>query len=292
MSTSSFSFFSNSFPTEKGASEGNIFRLDSLPIMPVGSRLTRSDGNIYRYAKFEETGYGPGYLMAPDHSAQFMKDSDNTVVAGTASLSGTDGNIGTYRVQITKASVTQNQYSGGYLVITGDIGVGYTYRIRGNSASDASSRVIITLWEPLQVALSATSDLAIIGSLYNNLVKADAKAVDDNIVSGVSIVTTTSTYMWAYLQTWGVCGVYMGTAVTGSAGALCSRIGDQISLYGSTGAPSGSSGYAVWWPPQMAGTEAQNVLASNFFNGKYPIGFCLDVGDAAGLTTVYIQIAA
>ena len=293
MTTSSLSYFSNAFPTETTINDGNIFRADASPILPIGSRFMRADGNVYRYAKMDGAKT-LGYLMAPDHSATFMKDSDDVFTCGTAAANSGDGLIGSHYVQLTKASVTKNQFMGGYLVITGNTGIGYTYRIDSNTATDtpSSGEFRMKLHEPLQVGLDATSDCAIIGSLYNNLVYADSKVVDDNIVSGVGIATTTASLMWAYVQTWGVCAVYMGTAVTGSAGSLCTRIGDQISLYGSTGAPSGSTGYAVTWPPNLSGTVGLNTLTSNYFNGTYPLGFCLDIGDAGGMTTIYLQISA
>lgn len=292
MSTSSQSYFNNAYPGEADLFPGNIFRLDTSPKLPIGHRVSRSDGNVYRYAKFEETGYGPCFCMGPDISTQFHADSDNGLL-GTTTFNTTSGQIGSYVVEAESLTVTKDQYAGGYLVITGGAGIGYTYRIKGNTASGTkatSGYFQISLYEPLQVALTAASDMAIIGSLYNNIKKADPITGNDPVCSGISIVTTTSTAMWAFVQTWGVCGVYCGHATTGSGGGGVTRIGDQVSLLSSGYSVTGSSGFASFFPPMLANSST-NLLGSSFFNGVYPFGFCLDVGDDQGITTIYAKIS-
>lgn len=286
MSTNSKSYFSNAVPGEHQVFEGNIYRLDSTPVMAVGSRIARADGNVYRYAKFEDSGYSPGRFVGPDQSTTFHADSDNGLL-GTTVTNPTSGQIGSYVVEAAGASWTKDIYAGGYLIVTDDAGEAYTYRIKGNTAGSTgatSGYSKITLCDPLQVALTAASDVSIIGSMYNEL--RYATLLTDPIASGVSITTTTSTYLWSFVQTWGVCGLYFGTAVTGSAG-LGADVGQPIGLC--MGSVTGSYGFASTWPPLAAGI-GNSVEGSDFFNS--PIyGYILDIGDATGLSPCYITIA-
>jgi hypothetical protein len=294
MSTSSLSYFSNAFPGENQLFEGNIYRLDSAPKYAIGQRYARSDGNVYRYAKFEETGYAAGLLCGPDVSAQFHADSDNGLL-GTTVTNTTSGQIGSRIVEALGTSWTKNMYAGGYLIVTDGAGEGYSYRIKGNTAGGTGATATysrIDLYDPLQVALTAASDIAIIGSLYNNVKSCNMTVGIDSIPSGVAVSTTTSTYMWAFLQTWGVCSVLMGGSITGS-NPIVVHIGDQICLAGSLGyAGGGTSGACTFWPPQFGSAYVSgSTPGSSAFEGVFPIGYALDIGDASEHQSIYLKLA-
>ena len=131
-------------------------------------------------------------------------------------------------VEITLGAGTANQFQGGYLHITDDAGEGHQYRIKSNTArgDTSSGNVGFTLYDPLVVALDAsTTDIAITGSLWYNVVGATAGT--DYIVSGVTPISFTANY-YGWFQTAGIATILSDTAIA---------IGDNLTLSdGVTGA--------------------------------------------------------
>ena len=80
-------------------------------------------------------------------------ETDNIVIAAA---NGFDPAAGSTQFQITLASITADQYAGALLQITDDAGEGIQYRIKSNSATDAttSGKVDIYLFDPIKVALT------------------------------------------------------------------------------------------------------------------------------------------
>ncbi len=163
----------------------DIYQMDNLPRVAIGTRLVRQDGNEFAYCHFG-ADTTQGLLVATDVSESGVAETDNIVIAPASAANTSDGTIGSKFVQITLASVTADQFAGGYLNITDGTGLGYVYRIKGNNATDvpASGDFRIQLHEPLQVALDTTSDIAITGSLYANLEV--ATSATDTVLAGVT----------------------------------------------------------------------------------------------------------
>ena len=87
--------------------------------------------------------------MSQDVSATSLAETDNIVIAAA---NGFDPAAGSTQFQITLASITADQYAGALLQITDDAGEGIQYRIKSNSATDAttSGKVDIYLFDPIQ----------------------------------------------------------------------------------------------------------------------------------------------
>ena len=99
-------------------------------------------------------------------------------------------------------------------------GEGIQYRIKSNSATGAttSGKVDIELFDPLKVALTTASDIAITGGLWYNVLA--ATSATDYIVSGVSPIAFTANY-YGWFQTAGI-------ALISSDGAIA--IGANLTL--------------------------------------------------------------
>ena len=246
----------------------DIFRKDSIPQYAVGTRIKRQDGNEYVYSHFG-ADVNRGVLVAPDVSESSLVDSDNIVVAPASAQTTTDGTVGSKYLEVTLAGVTAGQYRGGYLVITDDTGEGYTYRIRGNTATGdpASGNIRIQLWEGLQVALDATSDIAIQGCLYANL--EIATVATDNCCAGVTCSTMdVSEAAYGWICTSGVTGILQDGSIA---------IGDPITI------SDGVSG-AV----QVFGGGA-SVVADLL--SEEILGVCLIAGDDTGHGVFKVKIS-
>ena len=145
-----------------------IYTESSTPKYAIGEKLELADGRIFRYG-YTAAGINAGLLVAQDISATCLVESDDIVIAASGDFSPA---AGSKKLQITLASISANDYAGGYLQITADAGEGIQYRIKSNSATAAttSGKVDIELYDPIKVALTTSSDIAIVGNLWYNVV--------------------------------------------------------------------------------------------------------------------------
>ena len=176
-----------------------IYTESSTPKYAIGEKLELADGRIFRYG-YTAAGINAGLLVAQDISATCLVESDDIVIAASGDFSPA---AGSKKLQITLASISANDYAGGYLQVTDDAGEGIQYRIKSNSATAAttSGKVDIELYDPLKVALTTSSDIAIVGNLWYNVVGATAGT--DYIISGVTPIAFTANY-YGWFQTAGV----------------------------------------------------------------------------------------
>lgn len=257
MAVSSNSYFSNSAQAPRQvAGDVDIYAAHSTPKHAIGERIVRQDGNEYVYSHFG-AATAPGLLVSQDLSESALVDTDNSVIAPASAVTTTDGTIGSKYIQLTAAGVTAQQFAGGYLHATDDSGEAYTYRIKGNTATNdpASGDIRVELYDKLQVAVDATTDVAITGSLYANL-EAATQATDE-VVAGVSVANM-SEGEFGWVQSKGVATVLtQGTVV----------IADKVGV----------------------GSVAGSVAAVAAFT-TYPVGQVIHVGDDTGHSAVKLSL--
>ncbi len=267
MAVSTDGWWSNSI-TNAGAVDFSIYDKDATAKFAIGTRLERQDGNVYVYSHFG-ADVNRGVLVAVDASESSVVDTDNVIIAPASAQTTTDGTLGSKFIEITLASVTANQFSGGYFVTTDDTGEGYTYRIKGNTATDdpASGNFRLELHEPLQVAVDGTTDFAIQGSLYANL--EIATAATDIALAGVTCQTmdvSEQAYGWVCVK--GVVGILQDGTIA---------IGDMVTLSdGTNGAVQAAAG---------GGTTIGDLIAEEL------VGHCLIAGDSTGHGVFKINVS-
>ena len=250
----------------------DIYQIDATPQFPVGQQFVRSDGAVFHYAHAGGVAVDRGVVVAQDYSGSSTIDTDDAVIAPASAVDVADepensvGAIGSRYLQLTLASISANQFAGGYLSITDDTGEGYTYRIRGNTATDnpASGDIRIELYEKLQVALTATTDVALTGNMYSNLIVAGTGT--DGLVAGVTCASLTATESYGWIQTKGIATVLCDTA--GSAGGLATL---SQSVAGS------------YTPGYLNATSGANLA--------FPmLGYIVTPGDTTGHGVIMLQL--
>lgn len=253
--------------TENVLTDGNIFRQDASPKYAIGTRLVRGS-RVFRYSHFG-ADTNRGVLVATDADESSLVDSDNIVVAPASAATTTDGTLGSKFVEITLAAVTANQFAGGLFVTTDDVGEGYTYEIKGNTATDdpASGNFRLELHQKLQVALDATTDIAIQGHLNANLELATEDV--DVAVAGVSCSTMdVSAAAYGWIQTWGPCGILQdGTIAIGDICTLSDSVDGAVQVAGG------------------GDTTIADLVAESY------VGTCLIAGDSGGHGVFDLSIA-
>ena len=201
----------------------SIYAESSTAKFAVGEKLELADGRTFRYG-VTAAAIPAGYLVATDASATCHAKLQNKVQAAAGDYSPAAGSL---KVQIEIASITANQYAGGYLQImtapTTGVGEGIQYRIKSNSATSATvtNDVDFELYDPIKVALTTASDIMISSNQYNKLVSA---TTTDILIAGVSPIAFTSGY-YGWFQTSGVATVLMETN-----GTAVPAIGDNLTL--------------------------------------------------------------
>lgn len=223
MSLSTSTYYSNAIQGIPGAGvDVDVTRADSAPKYPVGYLIERADGARFRYS-YVGTATNAGNLVGPTQASGGAAYGAAKVVQPAAAVAVQaeypilPGQVGSHYIEVTIASIAANKYQGGYLVTTRGTGLGDTYRIIGNTATDtpATGNLRIQLAEPLKVVLTGATGLTIATSIYNDLA---ASATTSTTVTGVLMSTTTSTNLWAWVCTRGLVGCSEDNAVTVVAG--------------------------------------------------------------------------
>ena len=208
----------------QGPSDGvgqGLYEESSVQLGRVGALRELNDGRRFRYAYFA-SATNAGLLVSQDVSATAVVETDNIATAAA---------IGATQVILTDAttlgSATADQYAGGYLHTTDDAGEGYTYRIMGNTAA-SSNAVTFSLYDPLVIALTTASDVAITGSLWYNV--HGATAGTDYLASGVTNRVMQANY-YGWVQTMGVCTILSdGTPAIGDNLTLSDGVAGALQI--------------------------------------------------------------
>ena len=213
----------------------NVFESTTSPKRSIGFKVETVNGDIYRWSHFG-AAVTQGKIVSQDLSGTSVVDSDDVIVVPASAVTISDGTLGSRYIEITLASKTKNQFAGGKITITDDTGEGYTYNIIGNTATGnpATNNIRVELASPLQVAVTASSDFAITGSLYNDLIVATST---DYCVAGVSMASQAADdYGWVITR--GTVGILSEGTVSLP---LLPAIGKGIVVYTTAGSVAGAT---------------------------------------------------
>lgn len=190
----------------------------------LGAKFNDQSGKTYCWSLVGATALVPGKLyQAP---VEITAHQDLTPVAAA---------IGSTQVTVAlgATAATANQYSQGYLYVTVTPGQGYRYRISANPAAALSTSMIVTLEDPLLVALTTSSRVDLVLNEYSGVIVNPSTATSCPVGAAIYPVAAAS-YGW--LQVGGVASlladgtVTVGTTVVASnatAGAVEAFTGVQ-----------------------------------------------------------------
>lgn len=281
MALDSAAYYSNSIVGQPGAgADVDIYATHASPKYPCGFGFKRADGNIFRYCHVG-TATNAGLLVgattasggATYQGAKVITPTSAVQVAAEAPLY--PGQVGSHFVEVTISAIAANKYKGGYFVATQGTGLGFQYRIIGNTATDnpATNNLRIQFAEAIKTAFTSSTGFIIIPSRYTDLA---VTATTASMVTGVLMSTTTAALPYAWVCTYGTAGcaedattaLVAGTAVTAGQEIMCS---------------SNTAGYYM------------NVAASTTQLGAYAalpsLGYVITPAGASGrLGTIYLRL--
>lgn len=223
-----------------------IWEESSTAQMSLGAYVETADGRGFRYSKMGAVASVAGKVyQGTPLDATNLQPSGGLGVSAAAAIGDTSVTIS------TSITLTANQLSGGYLSVNVTPGQGYLYRIAGNTAVTSAAGAVITLADPLQVALTTSSKVIVAPHPYSGLVI--EPGTPTAAIAGVAHRVTTALY-FGWIQTRGAASVlFTGTGVAGKA------VG---SLSG------GTSGSAA---PAIAATNILGYHMATGITGEYAI---------------------
>lgn len=186
----------------------------------LGCLATTGDGRYFRYVIAGAVALVPGKLQ--QSSAEVTGNENLTAVAGAIGA--------TSIVSTSTVTITANQMTGGYAVITTGTGAGYQYQI-GTHAAFTSAAPTLSLVDPLIVAIDTTSRIDLVPSPFTGIIVNPTTAT--GTIAGVACAATPISY-YGWVQTKGPATVLaQGTIVVGEeVGASATTAGAIVATTG------------------------------------------------------------
>lgn len=203
----------------------DVYTNSSVQTMPLGVYAETDDGRGFRYVKVGATATVPGKVyQGPAEDTTNLSPSGGLSIAASAA--------GSYTVTLTSSiTLAKDALAGGTLHVVVTPGLGQTYKIASNTAVTAAAGMVITLEDPIRVALTTSSKVQLRANLYNGIVVAPATMT--NCVVGVAPSIISANY-YGWIQTHGIvsalevgtgtCGTALGVLQGGTIGALAPAI--------------------------------------------------------------------
>lgn len=181
--------------------------IDTSQRYTVGTRAMSWDGSILKYTKAGSTY--TSYQMAVWSNATGAGISYESINAVSAK--------GEKIVRIAEASVTENQYAGGHLLLFHATGDGKVYTVIGNSAS-SGGLVTLYLDQPLGVAVTTSDNYELYASPYTDVKQGNAGGTHGFVGIPQALITS-GNYGWT--KTWGPTFIAPQSTVGGAGLKAC-----------------------------------------------------------------------
>lgn len=241
-----------------------------------GVRFNTSDGRqvvIVRNGATEIAAAAIGSGLLVQAPAEITTWNNLAITVPTA----TPATAGTYQILVTNAGTKLNigEYNGGYAIVSAGTGIGQTLQIASQPAAAASATFILTLVDPIQVTLDATSTITLVRNPYIGVV--------------VSATGLTGTVVGAtfYAISAGTASVY--DATSGAQTTMGQPVYAMVGCHGIWGVRADATGTpAVGLPASASTTTAGDVTV--FTAAKQYIGNMAGTSTSAKIAPVDLKL--
>jgi hypothetical protein len=203
----------------------DVMANSSVQQLPLGVYGETNDGRGFRYAYVGAVATVPGMVyQGPAQDTTNQNPSGGLSIAAAAA--------GATTVTLTSSiTLTKNALAGGYMSVCVTPGQGQNYKILTNTAVSGAAGMVVTLEDPIRVALTTGSKVVFQANPYNGIVVAPTTMT--NCIVGVpQTIITANYYGWiqvrgaaSCLQTGsGTCGTALGFLQGGTQGSLAPAI--------------------------------------------------------------------
>jgi hypothetical protein len=175
----------------------------------IGALATSGDGRYFRYFLNGAVTAVPGKVY--QGSAQ---DTTNQNPSGGLAVAAAAA--GTYTVTLTGSlTLAANLLAGSFMSVAVAPGAGYNYKVASNTAVSSATGCVVTLEDPIQVALTTSSTVVFQQNPYNGCVVTPATMTSS--VAGVPIYAVVNA-QYGWMQTHGMAScLQTGTGTSGTA---------------------------------------------------------------------------
>lgn len=217
----------------------DVYAVSTTPQCSIGTYMETDDGRGFRYVKNGAVATVAGKVYQGP-----AEDTTNLAPSGGLSISAAA--IGATQITLTSSITyaTANGLAGGFVSVNVGTGVGQMFKIAGNTAVTGAAGMVITLEDPIRVALDTSSKITLRVSIFNGVVVAPTTMTNSIVGVAVNVIpaTTATTSYYGWIQTHGICscletgtgtcGTALGVLQGGTAGSLAPAIaGTPILAY-------------------------------------------------------------
>lgn len=239
--------------------------LDAL----CGVRFNTTDGRQVALVRNAATAITSGLLVqAPAEVTAFNNLAMTVPTAYPATA-------GSYQILVTNGStvLNQNQFALGYAVVSAGTGIGQTLQIASHGGGSNAGTFVVTLIDPIQVTLDATSTITLVPNPYIGVV-VSATGLTGAVVGASFYAISAST-----------AGTFNGT--TGVQTAAVTPVYAFVGCHGVWGVKADATNTpAVGLPASASTTTAGNVTV--FTAAKQIIGNMAGTATSAKQAPVYL----
>lgn len=234
-----------------------------------GVRFNTNDGRQVVLVRNAATAIASGLVVQAPAEVTAFNNLAITVPTATPATAGT------YQILVTNGAtvLNQNQFALGYLLVTTNTGAGQTLQIASHGGGSNAGTFTVTLLDPIQVTLDATSTVTLVANPYINVV------VGATGLTGVAVGSTFYAVAASTAPTF--------SATTGVQTATGLPVYAFVGCHGVWGIKSdGTNAPAVGLPVSASSTTAGNFTV--FTAAKQIIGNAAGTATSAKMCPIYL----
>jgi len=194
----------------------------AIPLHPVGSRYVLND-RVFRYCHIRN---GINTLTRGSVAVSYNTAS----VEKGASIGAITNGSSVLEWTVIQREITADQFADGYILMQG----GFVKGIRSHGAAKTGTVVKLNLKEPITQATAAAGNYGMLcEGLYSNVMGRTFGSTGPGLIVGVPVADFDEDY-YAWLQTWGPCGVTAAAPILNDTGQVTGitpggiTAGDQV----------------------------------------------------------------
>lgn len=195
----------------------------SVQLFPLGTVLITDDG-VFRYTK-----NGAGAVTIGKLLQQAVSGADHIIDLAVAAAAA----VGATSVTITNGgttAITADMFKDGYLLINDAAGEGAVYKIKSNAAAATGASCVITLVDPIEVALTTSSKVGLRKNLYDSVVVCPT-TLTGVPVGWVNLSSFTASY-YSWIKSKGIIAALTnGTVIVGKMVAPSETTAGAVDTY-------------------------------------------------------------
>jgi hypothetical protein len=186
----------------------NPFEESATQLFPLGTKLIRGE-QVWRYCKAGGVALN---IAAPVQQAKAAHaEQDDDIVVGAAAAKGATSVELTSTANLDGSPNDEDDdFKDGYLVVNDEAGQGQLLKIKSNEGFSTTDDSTFTLYDPLTVALTTSSQVGLVRNPYYKVIATEA-VVSGMVIGVPQIAVTAAYYFWC--QTGGPAAVVAHAAV-------------------------------------------------------------------------------